>query len=203
MSNELAQRVLTAALVISPLYLAAPSRGLRGNLQDPAMLDAWPLADAASVAGVDTLRRAVDAGGADTEEQLAHDHLYLYTGVSTPLAQPYESPYFSGDGLVMDERAAQVRASYARLGFRAPDVRYPDDHIGLEIAFVAECARALNNGGDGDAAAGVLRDFLDEHLSTFAPQVCAATREHATTAVYRALPDLTEGLIDSAYRLVR
>lgn len=194
MSNEHAQRVLTAALVISPLYLAAPSRGLRENLQNPAMLEAWPLADAASARGLATLR-----GGADTAEQLAHDHLYLYTGVSAPLAQPYESPYFSSDGLVMDERAAQVRAYYARLGFKAPDARYPDDHIGLEIAFLAECARAINNGQD--SAAELLRGFLDEHLSTFAPQVCEATRSHATTAIYRALPDLTQGLIDSAYDL--
>ncbi|MDR7329845.1 TorD/DmsD family molecular chaperone [Corynebacterium guangdongense] len=194
MSKESAQRVLTAALVISPLYLAAPSRGLRENLQNPTMLEAWPLADASSARGLAALN-----GGADTAEQLAHDHLYLYTGVSAPLAQPYESPYFSGDGLVMDERAAQVRAAYARLGFRAPDPRYPDDHIGLEIAFLAECARAINNGQD---AAPLLREFLDDHLATFAPQVCAATRSHASTAIYRALPDLTEGLIASAYDLV-
>lgn len=195
MNKELAQRVLTAAVVISPLFLGAPSRGLRENLQDRDMLAAWPLADAASRRGLATLR---EGAGADTEERLAHDHLYLYTGVSAPLAQPYESPYFSGDGLVMDERAAQVRSCYTRLGVRAPDVRYPDDHIGLEIAFVAECARAIAQGTD---AAPLLREFLDEHLGTFAPQVLAATREHATTAIYRALPDLTEGLIAAAAEL--
>lgn len=196
MTNEKAQRVLTTAVVLSPLYLAAPTPVLRANLANPAMQAAWPLSDKASTRGVEKL-----GGGADTAGALARDHLYLFTGVSTPLAQPYESPYFSADGLVMDERAGQVRACYARLGFAVPDVRYPDDHIGLEIAFVGECARAIN-AGDAEAP-GLLRKFLDEHLSTFAPQVTAATREHATTSIYSALPDLTDGLIASAYELVR
>lgn len=195
MTNELAQRVLTAAVVISPLYLGPPSRAVRDNLQNPAMLDAWPLIDAHSARGVDTLR-----GGTDSEDDLARDHLYLFTGVSAPLAQPYESPYFSPDGLVNDGRAEAVANAYAQLGFRVPDVRYPDDHIGFEIAFVAECARAINHGDDQKAT---LRLFLDNHLTTFAPQVMDATRQHARTAIYSALPDLTQGLIDTAYELTQ
>lgn len=190
LNTELAHRVAVAGMVLSPLFLDPPTKHLRTSLQDPGMLAAWPLNDDVSAQAVASLH-----DGTDEQAELDRDHLYLFTGVSAPLAQPYESPYHSADGLVYDVRAAQVREHYQALGFATPDVRTPDDHIGLEIAFVAEICTLISTGTDHRDR---LRTFLDEHLTSFSDAVLTAVRTHARTRIYQALPGLTDGFIASA-----
>lgn len=190
LNTALANRVAVAGMVLSPLFLAPPTKHLRTSLQDPGMLAAWPLSDDVSAQAAASLR-----GGTDDQAALDRDHLYLFTGVSAPLAQPYESPYHSPDGLVYDTRAAQVREHYRALGFAAPDARMPDDHIGLEIAFIAEMCTLISAGADHRNR---LRAFLDEHLTSFSGGVLTGVRTHARTRIYQALPGLTEGFIASA-----
>ncbi|WIK64797.1 TorD/DmsD family molecular chaperone [Gleimia hominis] len=190
---ELAERLSTAGEVIAHLYLAPPSGVLVSSLMDPQMLDVWPLEDPTSQAGIVLLRT-----GADSLKQLQQDHLYLYIGVGPALAQPYESPYVSEEAIVFDTATLQVRAAYEKYGFQAPHLGTdPDDHIGLEIAFLA--ALAGKYAADGKAQPSLVRDaqaFFDQHLMAFAPKVIAASREHAQTQIYRALADLTEGFIE-------
>ena len=195
LNTALANRVAVAGMVLSPLFLAPPTKHLRSSLQDPGMLAAWPLEDEVSAQAVASLH-----GGTDSPAELDRDHLYLFTGVSAPLAQPYESPYHSPDGLIHDGRAAQVREHYQALGFAAPDVRTPDDHIGLEIAFVTEVCTLISDGTDHRDR---LRVFLDDHLTSFSDAVLTGVREHARTRIYQALPGLTDGFIASARQVAR
>ena len=91
------QRIHAAGSVLSRLFLNPPA-----NLEllfDEGMLRHWPLKDDRSQVGISRLLNATP----DTREALNHDHLYLFTGVSAPLAQPYESPYVTDDGLVFDD----------------------------------------------------------------------------------------------------
>lgn len=183
-----------AALVVSELFLSAPSEQLRLAFQDATALDEWPLTDAQSARGIAILRQALAEGSPDTHEALERDHLYLFTGIGKPLAQPYESPYLSKEGLLFDEQTSQVRRAYAAHGLEVPDHRFPDDHIGYEFAFVAHLARKAAQGADRDVL-GDLQRFVEEHLGRFAPQVAASMREHADTAIYRGLADLSEGVL--------
>lgn len=157
------------------------------------MLDNWPLEDSRSLAGIKKLRTQPD-----TKEALDRDHLYLFTGVSAPLAQPYESPYVTDDGLVFEDSVTlRVRDLYSQFGLSVPDQgRYPDDHIGYEIAFVSTGCYEIG-AGNPDAVAPT-KEMLNDHLLAFAPAVLDAVREHAQTAVYQALPDLTEGFLTGA-----
>lgn len=186
------QRIHAAGSVLSRLFLNPPA-----NLEllfDEGMLRHWPLKDDRSQVGISRLLNATP----DTREALNHDHLYLFTGVSAPLAQPYESPYVTDDGLVFDDSVTlRVRDLYSQFGLSVPDQgRYPDDHIGYEIAFVSTGCYEIGT-GNADAVAPT-KEMLNEHLLAFAPAVLDAVREHAQTAVYQALPDLTEGFLTSA-----
>lgn len=185
------QRLHAAGSVISRLFLASPTN--IDLLFDEGMLDNWPLEDSRSHAGVARLRTQPD-----TKEALDRDHLYLFTGVSAPLAQPYESPYVTDEGLVFDDSVTlRVRDLYSQFGLSVPDQgRYPDDHIGYEIAFVSTGCYEIGT-GNADAVAPT-KEMLNEHLLVFAPAVLTAVRQHAQTAVYQALPDLTEGFLTSA-----
>lgn len=185
------QRLHAAGSVISRLFLASPTN--IDLLFDEGMLDNWPLEDSRSLAGIKKLRTQPD-----TKEALDRDHLYLFTGVSAPLAQPYESPYVTDDGLVFEDSVTlRVRDLYSQFGLSVPDQgRYPDDHIGYELAFVSTGCYEIGT-GNADAVAPT-KEMLNDHLLAFAPAVLDAVREHAQTAVYQALPDLTEGFLTSA-----
>lgn len=182
-----------AALVVSQLFLAAPNSELRGALQDDDALAQWPLTDQQSQRGIAMLREAVREGNVDSHEDLERDHLYLFTGIGKPLAQPYESPYLSKEGLLFEEQTVAVREAYAAHGLRVPNPRVPDDHIGYEFAFVAHLAGQV---AEGNATAlPALYRFVSEHLGCFSGDVAEGLREHARTATYRALAELSEGVL--------
>lgn len=186
-----------AAMVVSQLFLAAPNPELRAALQDDDALAEWPLADPQSQRGVAMLREAVRSGDVDSPEVLERDHLYLFTGIGKPLAQPFESPYLSKEGLLFEEQTVAVRQAYAAHGLQVPNPRVPDDHIGYEFSFVCHLAGQASAGNAG--ALPALNSFVGQHLGRFAGDVAEALREHARTVTYRALAELSEGVLSHVH----
>ena len=63
------------------------------------------------------------------------------TAKSTVVAPPWESVYFSPDRLVFQQETFQVRAWYTRFGLQSANHnKEPDDHISVELEFVAHLA---------------------------------------------------------------
>lgn len=162
------RRLSVAAVIVGQLFLDEPSPEMLTALTNPDLLKDWPLQDPDSREATAMLERS--AAQPDTVEQLQRDHLYLFIGTGAPLAQPYESPYFSLDGLVLDGAASHVAALVAD----APNAREYEHLVAL------------------------LRQFAINHLARFAEQVLAGVTEHARTAVYQALPGLTRGVVRDA-----
>ncbi len=190
------EQIGAAALVVSQLFLAVPAEDLRWALQDDASLQEWPLKDDRSTAGINTLRAALRDGKLDSEEALERDYLYLFTGIGKPLAQPYESPYVSKDGLLFEESTMEVRKVYAAQGVGVPNSRRPDDHIGYEFAFIAQLAQKAAHQDDATDTISVMEDFVRDHLGQFSGIVANSLREHAQTSIYQALADLSEGIVE-------
>jgi TorA maturation chaperone TorD len=96
-----------------------------------------------------------------------------------------------------------VRRWYRRFGLEAVNLKKePDDHIGLELAFVAHLAgRALQTleAGDREAfqeAIQAQRDFARRHLLVWTPLWCAQMVEYAKTPFYRGLALMLRGALD-------
>ncbi|MDO5035316.1 MAG: molecular chaperone TorD family protein, partial [Actinomycetaceae bacterium] len=127
--------------------------------------------------------------------------LYLFRGVSRPLAEPHESVRLSREGLVFDEETFAVRRAYAAYGFRAPNFnREPDDHIGLEIAFLTNLASLYaeqSEAGEAERIRESMTEFLDEHLGAYYRAVVDDVRKHAKTALYKAVAEFTLGFVRS------
>ena len=194
MGTELLERCRIAADIVGQLFLDEPQGPLLDALSAPSFLQSWPLEDNTSQQAITGLLQAER----DTAEALQRDHLYLFIGVSSPLAQPYESPYFSKDGLVMDDDTAAVAAFYHQVGFAPGADNLPPDHIGLEFRCISHlCTLALNASGEEarTAALGALKTFTTEHPARFAEQVLGCVEKHANTAIYRALPGLARGVL--------
>ncbi|EPD30779.1 TorD/DmsD family molecular chaperone [Gleimia europaea] len=200
---EQVERISAAGKALSQLYLNAPGDELREAMYSAEMLHDWPLTDPDSVQGVRTLL----SSRPESQEELKRDHLYLFVGAGRALAQPYESVRTSEEGLVFEEETFAVRAAYAKFGLRAPNFnREPDDHIGLEIAFLSDlagrAAEQLAAGEDAQEIRTAMRDFLVDHLDRFAGEVVEDVRKHAKTALYKAVAEFTLGFIASVSAFV-
>ena len=106
------------------------------------------------------------------------------------------------DRLTFQAETLQVRAWYRQFGLQAVKLyAEPDDHVALELAFMAHLAQlALAAQAQGDQArlAGLLaaeRAFLAEHPQRWVPGWAGQVIEQARTDFYRGLAYLTVGVL--------
>lgn len=175
------------------------------NMQkSEALFSHWPLEiqDEFTTAGIKLMRDFMGDWEEALLEELARDYRRLFIGPGHIPAPPWESVYLSIEGLVYEEQTMAVRKFYARYGLQSPK-RYtePDDHFGLEMAFLAHlCTLGLAaiEAGDSDGLAShldAMRDFLKEHLLLWAPAFLQRVIDHAQTAYYRGAAYLALGSI--------
>lgn len=155
--------------------------------------------------------RAHANGLADEEIQsLRSEQFMLLTGVGRAIAPAWESIYLSREHLIFQEQTIQVRRWYARFGLQFERLNNePDDHIGIELSFIAHLAGlALEALADGDEARlnellQSQRDFLSEHLLRWAPAWVNLMLEHARSDYFRGLALLTQGVLQAAAQELR
>lgn len=142
-------------------------------------------------------------------ELLKADHLRLLIGVETVEAPPWESVHLSPEHLLFQEETWQVRLWYRRFGLEPANLhKEPDDHVGLELTFVAHLAAlALDALDRRDSAAfdellQAQRRFLAEHLLRWVPSWCELLRSKAGTDFYRGIALVTGGAVKELARLL-
>lgn len=190
----------TAWTVLARLLLAPPGEESLANVRDAAMLAEWPLHDEDSDTGVTLLAQSASRG--EDVELVRSDFRRLFVGPESLQAPPWESVHRSPDRLLFEEQTFQVREWYARHGLVAPRLnREPDDHIGLELDFLAtlllRAMEALDDGRDDDALA-LLADhdsFLATHVLPWAPELMGQIRRGAQTSFYRGVGALGAGAL--------
>lgn len=144
--------------------------------------------------------------GVDPLTDLAVDYarVFLGAGISEGIvAYPYESVYTSGERLIMQEARDRVVEAYRARGFdKLKTLEVPEDHIALELEFMARLSQgALEAGAAGDwtAATTLLHDqelFLEQHLLNWTGAFCADIRGCAATDFYRAVAWITDGFLE-------
>lgn len=158
------------------------------------------LADGASLRMADVLRdAAVDEGAFKAFYQdLRQDYAFLFYMVSVSKASPFESVYRTDDATMFGPTTLEVRREYERFGLKlsASDSQ-PDDHLGIELAFLAELfARAID--GDDEQAAACLETawrFMREHVLMFSEAYLGQVAEVARTSFYRDAARLIDASI--------
>ena len=152
-------------------------------------------------------RLQADLAGCDEGalEQLAVVFDRAFFGMGPRTAQkafPYESVYTSEGGLMMQDAYAEVLHVYRGAGFaKDPGFREPEDHLALELAFVALlCGRAVEALRAGDAAGaerqlGAQLSFVREHLLNWVGRFCADARKAAEGGFYSDLATFTEAFL--------
>ncbi|MFZ5857936.1 MAG: TorD/DmsD family molecular chaperone [Chloroflexota bacterium] len=133
---------------------------------------------------------------------LRADHTNLFVGVGKPVAPPWESVYFNEDRMIFQEQTLQVREWYRKFGLEPENLRKePDDHIALELSFLAHLASlglmAIENKDDAglEKSLQAQRQFLHDHTLRWMKFWAGSVEKHAKTDLYRGTAILTRGTL--------
>lgn len=126
------------------------------------------------------------------QEERGVEFARLFLGPRHPAAVPYASFYLSETRQLMTETTIQVRGYYLDAGMAVTGLhRVPDDHIALELEFMAflaeEGVKGLENNKAEAASEAVkrLERFYHEHLAKWAPLFADRLYTGAESDFYR------------------
>jgi TorA maturation chaperone TorD len=189
-------------------FYEAPTLEFIQTLAREDLFADWPMpAERAEIQqGLDILQAFCRQWNETQIESLRQDYQRLFIGPNRLLAPPWESVYRADDHLLFGQSTLEVREVYARFGLQTPKLNCePDDHIGLELAFLSHlCQRGIAaiEGRDITALRYVLdtqRDFLSNHLLQWTPGFFTRVCEGAETLYYCGIARLGLGcLLESA-----
>ena len=136
----------------------------------------------------------------DSFDALRIDCMRLFIGPDKFFAPPWESMSFCEEQLVFQQQTLQVRDWYARYGLELINLhREPDDHIGLELEFIAHLAKLglaaleANDTKRFDELLQAQKQFLTEHPLQWAIQWTQLVEKNAQTEFYRGVALLARG----------
>ena len=173
---------------LSHLFLEEVSEDFLARLaEEPPSLEGELGRYAAGLAGADLAAARTEA---------AAEFAALLLNMSADPVFPYESVYTSAERLLMQRSRDEVLAAYRAQGFeRSGDLNVPEDHAGIELAFMARLCRkeadALAAGDEvgAEAARETQRVFLRDHVLAWFPQLCADLEKRAKRGLYRGLAE--------------
>lgn len=155
--------------------------------------------------GLDLIRRDIEknANRLDAYQgDLAVEFARLFLGPQNPVAVPYASFYLSEARQLMTDITLWVRQEYLDAGMAAKELhRIPDDHIALELEFVAWLARegaACLERGEIAAAtefAERLQRFSQQHLEKWLPLFAEKILENSKSDFFRGAAIALQGAV--------
>ena len=149
-------------------------------------------------------RQAASRPDDDVVTELAVDFCRLFVvrrRNEKDAAYPFESVYTSTEHTTMAGARDDVRAIYRAAGLeKDEDLHIGDDHIALELEYMAEVARqaaaAVRDGETFDGQLALQATFLDSHLLNWVPRFSDAMVRHARTDFYRGLARFLIGYLE-------
>lgn len=212
-TNQEWQEILTGELLmftlLGKMLLQIPEKSWLQPILDEALFSDVPFAEqhADVRQGLALFAQwSQQNDGTLTPEEISDlkaDHTRLFTGLAQIPVAPWESVFFTEERLVFQKQTQDVRDWYQRYGMTVVTGQYrePEDHIGLELTFMAHLAKiglaalAAQNEPEFEQALAAQRDFADKHLFLWAPLWCSLIQEHAKTDFYRSLAQIVYGML--------
>jgi len=148
--------------------------------------------------------------GSDPLTDLAVDYARIFLGAGLfdgVVAYPYESVYTSEGRLIMQDARDQALALYSSKGLSCVEpMGNPEDHIALELEFMAHLCRETLQAGDDWASASALlkeqQEFIEKHIGKWIPAFCADIAKCASTDFYRAAGKITLGFLNMEHEIL-
>lgn len=136
--------------------------------------------------------------GEGSLEALLVEMTHLFEGPGRPAAPPYASYYLHG-GLLMGPPAGAARQIYLDwLLAPAGETHLPDDHIAVELSFLAHLAHEAAVTSDPEGVRTMLatsQTFLQQHVQPWLPRFAKAVRSASHSRFFNGLVTFTEQVI--------
>lgn len=130
------------------------------------------------------------AGSPQALDVLAADYAAIYLNHALQIS-PAEGTFVDPEGLVRQDSMFEVRRWYEHYQMRAPDWRMrPDDHLVLQLQFIAHLLDAPTPDAPKDAAA-----FMDHHISRWIEPFAQRVARRCDTQFYAGLALVTAALL--------
>jgi TorA maturation chaperone TorD len=132
-------------------------------------------------------------------DELAAEYAAIYL-TNAYGASPLESVWLDEDHLTCQDAMFQLREIYAAAGLATTDWRQrPDDHLVLQLLYVAHAARRAATPADWRALARMLDEHLLRWIDNFAAHIALHTRH---PHLYTAIAILTTDWLDTLRELL-
>lgn len=135
------------------------------------------------------------------------EYLRLFGGLREGYGPPPPFESLHREGRLMGRHTEAVMRHYRANGFSlAHESVGPEDHLGLELKFLALlCHAESRRWRDGNATAGraalaAQQAFIDAHLHAWAPAYCQRVRDDAQHPFFRATASLAAASIEQDAR---
>jgi TorA maturation chaperone TorD len=136
----------------------------------------------------------------DWFEELRADYTRLFIGPDQVLAPPWESVFVKEGRLIFTETTLAVRNWYRQFGLVQEKLyTEPDDHIGLELAFLAHLTGQAVEALESDTPEksrewlAAKRGFCEAHFARWADVYFDQLYDYSRTDFYRGLARLGKG----------
>ncbi|MDQ5879848.1 MAG: Dehydrogenase [Pseudomonadota bacterium] len=131
-------------------------------------------------------------------DSLAADYAAIYL-TNAYGASPLESVWLDDDHLTCQDAMFELRAIYAAAGLATRNWRHrPDDHLVLQLLYVAHAARKADTPEDWRTLASMLDEHLLRWIDDFASRIVARSE----ASFYAALAVLTSAWLDTLRMLI-
>ena len=135
-------------------------------------------------------------------EDVRDDYTRLFVGPGKVLAPLWESMYFTKERTIFQEETLKVREWYRRFGLESVKLHSePDDHLGLELAFIAHLAGqaqvALEQGDKARFQQFIQaqREFMTDHTLKWTGGWVALVLEHSRTDFFKGVSLVIRGIL--------
>lgn len=148
------------------------------------------------------IEKALAADSENFLDKLNSEYTYLFIGPNKLPAPPWESVYLTKERVLFQESTLNVRRAYLEYKFLPSN--YPheaDDHLGLELDFMAHLAKLAQDHFEGEQTEElkkVLEDqkkFLEEHLLLWIDDFAKDIQNSKTHYFYPLMADLTKHVL--------
>lgn len=172
---------------------AEPSEALIEAATDSFARQAWEIAVPGHPSNFDRLQTQAPSLSAT-------EFTRLFIGPGPAPLPSWESFYVAPSRSLFTRTTLDVRKLYRQGGYRAQNQgRIPDDHLSIELSFVAALsgneAQMLAEGEDAEDLRALQRRFLGSHLAQWVPRFVQTAAQHAPNSCYavaaEALAELT------------
>ena len=220
MNNHLLERLAGLEIACRFLYTSlhqTPSDAYIEQITSEQLLEHWPVeSDNASVSSALTLMRSfIGHQGAEAANRIRDDFNALFIGPHNLKAVPWASVYLTEEQLVMTEPTLAIRDFYRRYGVEIHTGEHePDDHIGLQLAFIAHLLGNILDAVEQDQPyetwLTAIQAFLTHHVLTWSGRFLDVMEEAAATDFNKGLAQLTRTTLEqlaelsgAEYRIVK